>query len=115
MEKPKIGIPEIFKVSGVSFCKDIVDSLKEDELLFLEKDPENKYDTNAIKIINSKGEMCGFVPKKYKLKDQEMILNKLILKKFDKLSTKYKLLVHNLHKWDGPTGLEVRFQKVIVK
>ena len=111
--KEKVGIPEIFKVSGVSFHRTVVDNLKENEQIFLEKDPKNKYDTNAIKIINSKGEMCGFVPKKYSIKQNEIILNELILKKYEKLTTKFKLIVHSVYKWDGPTGLEVRFQKII--
>ena len=112
--KEKVGIPEIFKVSGVSFYRTVVDNLKENEQIFLEKDPKNKYDTNAIKIVNSKGKMCGFVPKKYSIKQNEIILNELILKKYDKLTTKFKLIVHSVYKWDGPTGLEVRFQKIIL-
>jgi hypothetical protein len=113
-EKQKVGIPEIFKVSGVSFHRTVVDNLKENEQIFLEKDPKNKYDTNAIKIVNSKGEMCGFVPKKYSIKQNEIILNELVLKKYEKLTIEYKLIVHSVYKWDGPTGLEVRFQKNIL-
>ena len=52
--KQKIGIPQIFKVSGVSFYQENVNLLKEDEIIKLEKDPKNKYDSNAIKILNSK-------------------------------------------------------------
>ena len=125
-EKQKVGIPEIFKVSGVSFHRTVVDTLKEtdgvvpttyekeNEQIFLEKDPKNKYDINAIKIVNSKGEMCGFVPKKYSIKQNEIILNELVLKKYEKLTIEYKLIVHSVYKWDGPTGLEVRFQKNIL-
>ena len=107
-EKSKIGIPQIFKVSGVSFCKDIVNQLKVNDILTMQKDPENKYDKNAIKILNSENKMCGFVPKKYSVQDKEFILNELIIKKFDKITSKYKLVVHSLYKWDGPTGLEVK-------
>lgn len=106
--KSKIGIPQIFKVSGVSFHKDVVNSLKENDILILEKDPQNKYDKNAIKILNSENKMCGFVPKKYTLFGKEFILNELLIKKFDKITKKYKLIVHSLYKWDGPTGLEVK-------
>ena len=113
MEKPKTAIPTIFKVSGVSFHREVIDSLKRGEELRMEKDPENKYDSNAIKIINSKNEMCGFVPKKYELGGEEFILNQRVIKKFEKLTTKYKLLVHSLYNWEGPTGLEVRFDKII--
>ena len=111
-KEKKIGIPQIFKVNGVSFHKEVVDNLKVQEELKFEKEPNNKYDKNAIKILNSKGEMIGYVPKKYKIKDTEFILNELVLKKYDKLTTKFKLLVHSIYKWDGPTGLEVRFQKI---
>ena len=56
--------------------------------------------------------MCGFVPKKYNFKNQDFILNELILKKFDKLTTRFKLIVHSIYKWEGPTGVEVRFDKI---
>ena len=113
MDKPKTAIPTIFKVSGVSFHREVIESLKLGEQLILEKDPNNKYDSNAIKILNSENKMCGFVPKKYKLGGEEFILNQRVIKKFEKLTTKYKLVVHSLYKWDGPTGLEVRFDKLI--
>tara|TARA_B110000483_G_C18100366_1_gene505586 strand:- start:43 stop:354 length:312 start_codon:yes stop_codon:yes gene_type:complete len=93
-------IPTVFKVSGVSFCKTVVETLENDQVIKLEKDPDNKYDSNAIKILNSENQMVGFVPKQF---------NQAILKKFEKISTKYTLKVKNIHKWDGPTGLEVVF------
>ena len=95
-------IPTVFKVAGVSFCKTVVETLDPDQILKLEKDPDNKYDPNAIKILNSDGKMVGFVPKQF---------NQSILKKFDKISTKYTLKVKSIHKWEGPTGLEVEFCK----
>ena len=93
-------IPTVFKVSGVSFCKTVVETLENDQVIKLEKDPDNKYDSNAIKILNSENQMVGFIPKQF---------NQAILKKFEKISTKYTLKVKNIHKWDGPTGLEVVF------
>lgn len=113
MDKPKTAIPTIFKVSGVSFHRDIIDTLECGQELKLEKDPDNKYDCHAIKILNSENRMCGFVPKKYEINGEEFILNQRIIKKFEKLTTKYKLVVHSLYKWDGPTGLQVRFDKII--
>ncbi len=101
-ENTKTKIPTVFKVAGVSFCKTVVEKLSEGEILFLEKDPENKYDKNAVKIVNTKNEMVGFIPK---------IFNQAILKKFDKIKTKYELKVKSIHKWEGPTGLEVEFTK----
>ena len=102
MENIKVRIPTIFKVAGVSFHKQKVESLSEGDILTLQKDPNNKYDSNAIKILNSKEEMLGFVPKEF---------NSAIIKKFEKVSTVYTLKVKNIHKWEGPTGLEVEFIK----
>lgn len=108
-KKKKIPIPKVIKLSGVSFCKDNVNKLTKGQELKMELDPENKYDSNAIKVLNLDGDMCGFIPKKYKFNNDEFILNVLIKKKFDKLSTKFNLKVHEIYKWDGPTGLEVSF------
>ena len=103
METPKRPkIPTVFKVAGVSFCKTVVETLDPDQILKLEKDPDNKYDSNAIKILNLEGKMVGFVPKQF---------NESILRKFEKISTRYTLKVKSIHKWDGPTGLEVVFCK----
>jgi hypothetical protein len=102
MENTKIRIPTVFKVAGVSFHKQKVESLAEGEVLSLERDPDNKYDSNAVKILNPEGEMIGFVPKEF---------NSAIVRKFKKVSTVYTLKVKNIHKWDGPTGLEVEFSK----
>jgi hypothetical protein len=95
-------IPTVFKVSGVSFCKTVVETLHEAQVLTLEKDPDNKYDCNAVKILTLDEKMVGFVPKQF---------NQAILKKFKKISTRYTLKVKSIHKWDGPTGLEVEFSK----
>ena len=78
----------------------------------MELEPDNKYDKNAIKVLNSNNEMCGYIPKKYKFNDEEFILNKLIIKKFEKLNKKFVLKVHEIYKWEGPTGLEVSFHKI---
>ena len=102
MENIKVRIPTIFKVAGVSFHKQKVEALSEGDILTLQKDPNNKYDSNAIKILNNKEEMVGFVPKDF---------NSAIIKKFEKVSTVYTLKVKNIHKWEGPTGLEVEFIK----
>ena len=102
MENTKVRIHTIFKVAGVSFHKQKVESLSEGDVLSLERDPDNKYDSNAVKILNPEGEMIGFVPKEF---------NTAIVRKFKKVSTVYTLKVKNIHKWDGPTGLEVEFSK----
>ena len=107
----KNKIPKTFKVSGVSFCQTNINNLNEEDILQMELEPTNKYDSNAIKILNSSGEMCGYVPKKIKVGDQELPLNLNIKSKFAKMTSKYNLLVSNIRKWDGPTGLEVVFEK----
>ena len=98
----KNRIPTIFKVAGVSFYKKNVNNLSQDEILNLELESNNKYDSNAIKILNSNKEMIGYIPKEFNIS---------LSKKFEKIQKKYILKVKNVHKWDGPTGLEVEFTK----
>lgn len=109
--KTKVSIPTVFKLSGVSFCKEGIKELQDSEELKMELEPENKYDSNAIKVLNSKGNMIGYVPKKFKIGDSEIILNALVVKKFKKLNMRYKLNVKSINKWDGPTGVDVEFIK----
>tara|TARA_B100000886_G_scaffold324861_1_gene269894 strand:+ start:1326 stop:1643 length:318 start_codon:yes stop_codon:yes gene_type:complete len=62
-----------FTIAGVSHYKNVCKLIKENDILSMMPDPDNKFDENAIKICNSKNEQCGFVPKsinKY-LKDIE--------------------------------------------
>lgn len=108
--KNKIKIPQFFNLRGVSFCQDTINNLTESDTLFLEKDAENKYDSNAIKVLDKNNNMCGFVPKKYKLNNEEFILNELIFKKFDKITSRYHIKIKSIYKWDGPTGLEIKFE-----
>ena len=108
-------IPTIFKPSGVSHYQDIINKLKKGDILTMELDLTNKYDSNAIKLLNEEGEMCGFVPKKYKIevpgKTEEIPLNVLVHQKFNKLSNKYNIIVNEIYKWNGPTGIDIRFDK----
>ena len=97
-------IPTIFKISGVSFCKTTVDTLEKNQELKLEKDPENKYDKMAIKVLTLDNKMCGFVPRKFKCSDNsEINLNEEIHKKWEKLTNKYILKVCEIYKWNGPS------------
>jgi hypothetical protein len=54
-------------LNGVNFrpaeTKEIVRALEIDDELRLERDPENSYDANAIKVLNDDGEFLGFVEK----------------------------------------------------
>lgn len=104
-------ILKTFKVSGVSYCQETINKLKEGDILSMELEPTNKYDSNAIKILNNDNEMCGYIPKKTKIGNDDIMLNVNIKNKFDKMLDKYHLVVSNIHKWDGPTGLEVSFVK----
>lgn len=110
--KTKVSIPCVFKLSGVSFCREGINELEETEELKMELEPDNKYDSNAIKVLNSKGNMIGYVPKKFRIGDSDIILNSLVLKKFNKLNMRYKLMVKSINRWDGPTGVDVEFIKI---
>ena len=57
--KPSFTIP----VSGVSFRQEVVRRLREGEKVLMVPDPNNEYDSNAIKMVNLAGQMFGFVPK----------------------------------------------------
>lgn len=55
-------------MNGANFrpasAKEIIKSLEVGELLTLERDPDNAYDENAIKVIHpDSGEFIGFVEK----------------------------------------------------
>ena len=107
-----MSIPKIIKLSGVSFYQDTIKKLNKNDILDLILEPDNKYDKNAIKVVNKDNELCGYIPKKYQINDTEIILNELIQKRFDKLVTKYKIQVKEIYKWDGPTGVEIEFIKL---
>jgi hypothetical protein len=58
---------EIFtELAGLSFrpktAKEVVDTLQIGDTLTLERDPENEYDDNAIKVL-AVDEFIGFIPK----------------------------------------------------
>ncbi len=71
----KGGIPipfvkEIFllesKVAGTGFVDDIkhkTESLKPGSVLMFQREPNNKHDKKAIKILNGKDEKIGYVPR----------------------------------------------------
>lgn len=108
--KEIMSIPTVIKLSGVSFYQDNINKLNKDDLLEMVLEPDNKYDNNAIKVLKD-GELCGYIPKKYKIDDNEIILNKLIKDKFSKLEKKYNIKVKDIYKWDGPSGVEIQFEK----
>ena len=99
-------IPKLFKPTGVKFNQEVINSLKQNDVLILQKDPENKYDSNAIKVLTNEDGMCGWVPKN---------INTLFISKFEKIK-KYELRVKSVNLWqgdgDGPTWIEVEFFKI---
>lgn len=54
-----------FYVAGVKFhqLNSVIDEMEEGELLTLKPEPDNKYDSNAMKILRD-GVMLGYVPGK---------------------------------------------------
>ena len=108
-------IPTIFKPTGVSFCQNVINTLEKGQMVKMVLDSDNKYDEFAIKIMTEDDKMCGFVPRKMKIKvngeDKEIELNKLVHQKFERMQKKYNLKVYEIYKWDGPTGYEVMFEK----
>ena len=53
-------------------CREIVKTLEEGTVLVLERDPQNQYDSNAIKVMYE-GNHLGFIPKS----DNEALANEM--------------------------------------
>lgn len=51
-----------FLLAGVSNYKDTIETVKIDDILEMEFEPENPYDKNAI-VIKCGSDVCGYVPK----------------------------------------------------
>ena len=94
----KNGLPlpfvkEIFlmecHIAGTSYrdnIKEIEAGLKENDLLVFKRDPDNKYDELAIMILDTEGQMVGYVPRdKNEVVARLMDAGKLI---FGKLESK---------------------------
>lgn len=70
-----------FDVAGTRHCLDTQDCkklLKLNDKLFLELEPDNKYDSNAIKVIYKNSGICyhiGYVPRYYAKELNEMLKN----------------------------------------
>lgn len=67
-----------FKAAGVSFGnrQAVVNGLKVNNEIILEMEPTNQFDSNAVKLIDSKnGMMFGYVPKVYSSKVSESLRN----------------------------------------
>ena len=58
----KIIFPEkSFLISGISFYKENCSNITYDTELFMKHEPDNKYDPNAISIMNN-NKIVGYVP-----------------------------------------------------
>lgn len=61
----KLNKPFVSKIAGLYFCHghEALQSVSVGEQLLWEREPDNRFDKNAIKIMNSKREMIGYIPK----------------------------------------------------
>ncbi len=53
-------------IAGTTHIKDqtVFDDLKEGEKLTLQREPENRFDGNAILVLDAKGRKLGYIPEK---------------------------------------------------
>ena len=53
-------------VAGTSYIKDesVFDDIKEGDKLILQREPENRFDENAILVLDGKKRKLGYVPEK---------------------------------------------------
>ncbi len=53
-------------VAGTSHIKDetVFDTIKDGDTLVLQREPENRFDENAILVLNSEGRKLGYIPEK---------------------------------------------------
>jgi hypothetical protein len=79
-----------FNVAGIGHYSD---DYEEGELVYFELEPSNKFDSNAIKVLNSKLDQIGYVPR-----DKAAEFNELIDGKYPHYCAKI------LEIWDGNDG-----------
>jgi hypothetical protein len=73
---PAIMNERKFFIAGVQFHPGAVDAIRnliEGDELFLEPEPTNKFDSNAIKILDENNNFLGYVPKKISAEISAMI------------------------------------------
>ena len=53
-------------VAGTTHIKDesVFDEIKEGDKLILQREPENRFDENAILVLNEAGKKLGYIPEK---------------------------------------------------
>lgn len=64
-------------IAGTSYVdmNEVSNSLLEDDILYLKREPSNAYDLNAIEVITTEGYVIGYVPK-----ENNLIFNNLMTK-----------------------------------
>lgn len=53
-------------IAGTHYCdnQDVFKKLEKNDPLLLKREADNKYDSNAIKVLTMDGEKLGYIPKK---------------------------------------------------
>ena len=51
------------KIAGVSYRQEIVAKLCQNDLLWLEREPNNQFDVNAIRVVRNNQESLGYINK----------------------------------------------------
>ena len=53
-------------IAGTRYCdnQDVFKRLEKNDPLLLEREADNKYDSNAIKVLTADGEKLGYIPKR---------------------------------------------------
>ena len=53
-------------IAGTRYCdnQDVFKTLEKNDPLLLERESDNKYDSNAIKVLTADGEKFGYIPKR---------------------------------------------------
>ena len=90
--------PSSFKIAGISFYEEDAKKVTYNTLLEMECDPDNQYDSTAIKI-KDKDKMIGYVPN-----------TSSTIKKMCSENINEKLKVINIK--DNPRGIRVLFESL---
>lgn len=61
-----MSMPEIIKVAGTTHLKDksVLEKIKTGDVLNLQREGDNQYDSNAILVLNEEKKKLGYVPQK---------------------------------------------------
>lgn len=90
--------PHSFKIAGISNYEETAKTIRYDTILEMEQEPNNPYDSSAIKI-KDKDKMIGYVP------NNPPYIKKLC---FENINEKLKVI--NIK--DNPRGVRVLFQSL---